>query len=150
MQSVHIATKVVSSWPGVLDTTLRDKVCQWLATGRWYSQGTPVSSTNEPVSPGIAVSCTNKTDSQDIKWNILKHSNSHNLVFFFRVGVCISEQEDAMINKGNNKITELHILAVSFIGAWNRNTWRKSLPYNNRLKNKNYPTVGTVPKKNLI
>jgi hypothetical protein len=24
-------------WRGVLDTTLCDKVCQWLATGRWFS-----------------------------------------------------------------------------------------------------------------
>jgi hypothetical protein len=31
-------------WWGVLDTTLWDKVRQWLATGRWYS---PVSSTNK-------------------------------------------------------------------------------------------------------
>jgi hypothetical protein len=31
---------------GVLDTTLCDKLCQWLAVGRWFSQGTPVSSTN--------------------------------------------------------------------------------------------------------
>ena len=28
-------------------TTLCDKVCQWLATGRWFSPGTPVSSTNK-------------------------------------------------------------------------------------------------------
>ena len=32
---------------GVLDTTLCDKVCQWLATGWWFSPGTPVSSTNK-------------------------------------------------------------------------------------------------------
>jgi hypothetical protein len=31
---------------GVLDTTLCD-VCQWLATGRWFSGGTLVSSTNK-------------------------------------------------------------------------------------------------------
>ena len=31
----------------VLDTTLCDKVCQWLATGRWLSPGIPVSSTNQ-------------------------------------------------------------------------------------------------------
>ena len=31
---------------GVLDKTLCDKVCQWPATGRWFSQGPPVSSTN--------------------------------------------------------------------------------------------------------
>ena len=33
------------SWRGVLDTTLCDKVCQWLATGHWFSPGTLVSST---------------------------------------------------------------------------------------------------------
>jgi len=27
--------------------TLCDKVCQWLATGRWFSSGPPVSSTNK-------------------------------------------------------------------------------------------------------
>jgi len=35
------------SWQGALNTTLCDKVCQWLAAGRWFSQGTPVSSTNK-------------------------------------------------------------------------------------------------------
>ena len=42
-----------SSWRGVLDTTLCDKVCQWLARGRWFS-------------PCNLVSSTNKTDRQDI------------------------------------------------------------------------------------
>jgi len=37
-------------WRGILDTALFDKVCQWFATGQWFS---PVSSTN-------------KTDSHDI------------------------------------------------------------------------------------
>jgi len=32
---------------GVLDTILCDKACQWLAAGRWFPQGTPVSSTNK-------------------------------------------------------------------------------------------------------
>jgi hypothetical protein len=27
------------SWRGVLDTTLCDKVCQWLAAGQWFSMG---------------------------------------------------------------------------------------------------------------
>jgi hypothetical protein len=35
------------SWKGVLDTTLCYKVCQWLATGRWFSPGTPISSNNK-------------------------------------------------------------------------------------------------------
>ena len=32
---------------GVLNTTLCDKVCQWLVAGQWFSSGTPVSSTNK-------------------------------------------------------------------------------------------------------
>ena len=45
MQSVPITTKVVSSKPvglqGALETTFCDKVCQWLTTGQWFSQGFP-------------------------------------------------------------------------------------------------------------
>ena len=44
---------------GVLDTTLCDKICQWLAAGRWFSSGTLVSSTN-------------KTDYHDITEILLK------------------------------------------------------------------------------
>ena len=43
----------------VLHTTLCDKVCQWLAAGRCFSQGTPVSPTN-------------KTDRHDITEILLK------------------------------------------------------------------------------
>ena len=32
---------------GVLDTTLCDIICQWLMTGRWFSPGAPISSTNK-------------------------------------------------------------------------------------------------------
>ena len=45
--------KTWHSWQGVLNTTLRDEVCQWLAAGLWFSPGTPASSTH-------------KTDSYDI------------------------------------------------------------------------------------
>jgi hypothetical protein len=44
---------------GVLDTTLCDKVCQLLATGRWFS-------------PGFLVSSTNKTDRHNITEILLK------------------------------------------------------------------------------
>jgi hypothetical protein len=44
------------SWRFVLDTTLCDKICQWLATGQWFS---PVSSTN-------------KTDRHNITETLLK------------------------------------------------------------------------------
>ena len=46
------------SWRGVLDTILCDKVCQWLATGRWFSRDTPVSSIN-------------KVDRHEITFNLL-------------------------------------------------------------------------------
>jgi len=38
---------------GVLDITLSDKVCQWLAAGLWFSLGTPVSSTKKSDHHGI-------------------------------------------------------------------------------------------------
>ena len=56
MQSVPITTKVVlelRSWRGVLNTTLCDKVYQWLATVLWFSPGTQVSSTNKTNRHGI-------------------------------------------------------------------------------------------------
>jgi hypothetical protein len=53
-------------------TTLCDKVCQWLATGRWFS----------PVPP---VSFTNTTDRHDITESGVKHhqTNKHN-----NIGTC--------------------------------------------------------------
>ena len=44
---------------GVLDTTLCDKVCQWLAASQWFFLGTPASTTN-------------KTDYHDITEILLK------------------------------------------------------------------------------
>ena len=50
----YICFCVSCSWLGVLDTTLCNKVCQWLATGLWFSPGTPVSSANKTDCHGIA------------------------------------------------------------------------------------------------
>jgi hypothetical protein len=44
-RSRHKKTKQNKKWRGVLDTTISDKICQWLATCRWFSPSTPVSST---------------------------------------------------------------------------------------------------------
>jgi hypothetical protein len=44
------------SWWCVIDATLCDRVCQWLAAGRWFS----------------SVSSTNKTDRHDITKIVLK------------------------------------------------------------------------------
>jgi hypothetical protein len=38
---------VYHRWSIEFASTLCDKVCQWIATGQWFSPGTPVSSTNK-------------------------------------------------------------------------------------------------------
>ena len=58
-------------------TTLSDKVCQWLVTGRWFSPGPPVSSTNKTDRHEITeillkmalntINQTNKQSNQD-RW----------------------------------------------------------------------------------
>ena len=43
----HLSCEFKScSWWGAFNTILCDKVCQWLATGRWFSPGNSDSSTN--------------------------------------------------------------------------------------------------------
>ena len=49
---------------GVLDTTLCDKVCQWLAAGQWFSQNTLASSTNKNLPPRY-------------NWNIVESGIKH-------------------------------------------------------------------------
>jgi hypothetical protein len=51
--TTKITLTIKNSSLGVLDTTLCDKVCQWFATGQWFSPSAPVS-------------FTNKTDNHDI------------------------------------------------------------------------------------
>ena len=57
---------------GVLDTSLCDKVCQWLTAGQWFSPGTPVSSTN-------------KTDRHDITEVLLKVALSTITLTFYSI-----------------------------------------------------------------
>ena len=47
-----------------LDTTLSDKICQWLTTCRWFSPGTPVS-------------CANNNWPPRYNWNIIKSGVKH-------------------------------------------------------------------------
>jgi hypothetical protein len=47
------------SLPSVFNTTLCDKICQWLGTGQWFS-------------PDTSISDTNKTDHQDVAEILLK------------------------------------------------------------------------------
>jgi hypothetical protein len=75
MQSVSITTDVVSSKldQGEVYNTMW---CQWLATGRWFSPGPPVSSTN-------------KTDRNDITEILLKVAlNTNKQIKDYYIGIC--------------------------------------------------------------
>ena len=75
------------SWRGVLDTTLCDEVCQWLATYWWFSLGTPVTSTN-------------KTDRHDITEILLKVALSTIDKILYYKYTCIDDRLTAnFINK---------------------------------------------------
>jgi hypothetical protein len=58
------------SWRGVLDTTLCDNVCHGLATGCWFSPGTPVSITNK----------TDRHDNCDIVESGAKHHKPNHII----------------------------------------------------------------------
>ena len=78
----------------VLDTTFCDKVCQLLAASRWFSPGTPVSSTNKtdrrditekPTSLDNACMSTHSYVCVEIEINTLKkkpnvHLSSNRLI----------------------------------------------------------------------
>ena len=56
-------------------TKLWDKVCQWLATGRWFSPGPPVSSTNKTdchditeILLKVALNIIKQTNKSVLKW----------------------------------------------------------------------------------
>jgi hypothetical protein len=59
-----LGVRIPLGW-GVLNTTLCDKVCQWLVADLWFSLGT-------------LVSFTNKTDRHDITEIMLKGVKHHN------------------------------------------------------------------------
>ena len=62
---------------GVLDTTIYDKVFQWLAAGQLFSPGTPVSSTNKTdlhdrteILLKVALNTINQTKPHKFVWNV--------------------------------------------------------------------------------
>jgi hypothetical protein len=67
LSPLTLLVRIPFRW-GVLDKTLCDQVCQWLATGL-------------PVTPGTPVSSTNKTDRHDITEILLYIYITLNLIF---------------------------------------------------------------------
>ena len=71
-------TKVVSSNSAHGEVySIRDHVCQWLATGRWLCSGTPFSSTNKTdrhniteILMKVALSTTNQPNHQTIRYHV--------------------------------------------------------------------------------
>jgi hypothetical protein len=88
MQSVPITTDVVSSNLDQREVyNIIDKVCQWLATGRWFSPCPPVSSTNKTdlhdttgILLKVALNTTKQTNNTLIRngWPMVSRSKSHN------------------------------------------------------------------------
>jgi hypothetical protein len=72
---------------GVLDTTLCDKVCQWLAAGWWFSLGPPVSSTNKTDRHDITKILL-KVALFTIKSNQTNHNCSHMVCLICRLVTC--------------------------------------------------------------
>jgi hypothetical protein len=60
LSPLKLRVRIPFRW-GILNTTLCDKVCQWLAAGRWFS---PVSSTNKTWPPRY-------------NWNIVESGVKH-------------------------------------------------------------------------
>ena len=60
-------------------TTLCDKACQWLATGWWFSPGTPVSYTNRTAWP------------PRYSWNIVESGVKHHIPIQIQLGGYIND-----------------------------------------------------------
>ena len=76
-------------------TTLCDKVCQWLATGQWFSPGTPVSSTNKTdrhditeILLTVASITINQAKSNLNTKSIMPNMNRNN-AWFYIIFICI-------------------------------------------------------------
>ena len=76
------------SWRRVFDTTWCDKICQWLAAGRWFPPGTPISSTN-------------KTDRHNVTEILLKVVSNTITLIFNRKNKISRQQTEYSSTKGN-------------------------------------------------
>ena len=89
------------SWRGVLDTTLCNKVCQWLSTGQWFS-------------PGTLVSSTNKTDCHDIIEILLKMTNVNNIIVAARFSTGNSFSSVNKTNRHDISVINIFECAVNY------------------------------------
>ena len=107
--SIHCLLKLCHeshSWRGVLDTTLCDKVCQWLAAGHWFSER-------------ILVFSTNKTDWHDITEKLL--NVVLNTIMLTQAQIQDFTLGGALLGEGSGKLLGIRKYKTSFL---NRN-WLK-------------------------
>ena len=71
------------SWRGVFNTTLCDKVCQWLAAGWWFSPGTLVSSKKKNWRPQY---------NKNIVESGIKHNNPNPMVHMFCLDITVTPE----------------------------------------------------------
>jgi hypothetical protein len=78
-----------ASWPWSFgmarSTTLCDKVCQWFATGRWFSSYSPVSSINKTDRHNMTEILLNTIKPNQANQNILIHFTCYWSVFISSV-----------------------------------------------------------------
>ena len=76
----------------VLDTTFCNKVCQWLAVGRWFSLGTLVSSTNKidrndiiETLLKVALNTINHLNNRSLipKWIVIEFQHASRFVYLY-------------------------------------------------------------------
>ena len=118
------------SWWGVLDTTSCDKVCQWLATGRWLSPGTPVSSTNKTNRHDITeillkvqlntINNTNQITITKIRINLSINLNSLNLICQPGTPSVMSNTNEYNYGLAVSYFLEAYKPTKCLINRWNR------------------------------
>ena len=122
-----ITIKVVSSnsmYCEECSIQLCDEVCQWLAAGRWFSPGTPLSSTN-------------KMDCHDMTEILLKGALNIIIItptFIYEVQVTVNSEIIACIYYCNSSIASFHktsmllndLKKVCSQQVWNKISWWKA------------------------
>jgi len=91
-------------------TTLCDKVCEWLATGQWFSPGTPVSSTNNTDRHNIteillkeALQCWDKPKTFPIQFDLIRINGFWIGFFFIKISLICTISIYRLTAKFNRK-----------------------------------------------
>ena len=102
-------------------TTLCDKVCQWLVTGRWFSPGPPISSTNNidhhditEILLKVALNTIKQTNMKTVVFSALININSVFIEIFqmkmkYLILVVVIKEKDHQLEHPGATIDFLHL-----------------------------------------